>query len=119
MSLNQRTVGKLYWTIGEVAAELGVNTSVLRYWEKEFGSLRPRRGGRGDRLYTREDIDRVKRIHHLLKEQGFTIQGAREHLRRKDVPVDEAQALHTELRDRLIHLREQLHRLREDLRSGQ
>ena len=81
MPYKERPVEKLYFTIGEVADTVGVNTSVIRYWEKEFGNLRPRRDSRGDRSYTQDDIRKVKLIQYLLKERGFTIQGAREHLR--------------------------------------
>ena len=81
MPLKQKSVEKLYWSIGEVAGQLQVNTSVLRYWEKEFGVLRPRRDSKGDRSYTRDDIRKLQMIRYLLKDRGFTIQGAREHLR--------------------------------------
>src|SRR5689334_1497316 len=81
MPLKERTIERIYWTIGEVAEQLQVNTSLLRYWEKEFGALRPKRTGKGDRLYTKDDIAKVKEIQKLLKEQGFTIQGAKEQLR--------------------------------------
>ncbi len=81
MPYKERPIEKLYFSIGEVADAVGVNTSMIRYWEKEFGSLRPRRDSRGDRSYTQDDIRKVKLIQYLLKERGFTIQGAREHLR--------------------------------------
>lgn len=81
MPYKERSIEKLYFSIGEVADAVGVNTSVIRYWEKEFGNLRPRRDSRGDRSYTQDDIRKVKLIQYLLKERGFTIQGAREHLR--------------------------------------
>lgn len=81
MPLKEKTIERMYWTIGEVAGELGVNPSLLRYWEKEFGSLRPKRTNRGDRLYTREDIGQLQRIQHLVKEKGFTLHGAKGELR--------------------------------------
>lgn len=99
MSLKEKTIDRMYWSIGEVAEELGVNPSLLRYWEKEFGSLRPKRTNKGDRLYTRQDIDQLREIQHLVKEKGFTLQGAKHQLRRNNmgpqttqlpaVPVDE------------------------------
>lgn len=82
MPLKDRTIERIYWTIGETADQLGVNTSLLRYWEKEFGTLRPKRTTKGDRLYTKEDIARIREIRSLLKEQGFTIQGAKDQLKR-------------------------------------
>ena len=81
MPLKEKTIERIYWTIGEVAEQLGVNTSLLRYWEKEFGVLRPKRTGKGDRLYTKDDIAKIKEIQVLLKEKGFTIQGAKDQLR--------------------------------------
>ena len=104
MPYKERTIGKLYWTIGEVAAELAVNTSLIRYWEKEFGTLRPRRNGKGDRLYTQRDIDQLRRIHHLVKEQGFTLNGAKERMR----DTAERQDPRSEVRERLVKVRHAL-----------
>ena len=81
MPLKEKTIERIYWTIGEVAEQLGVNTSLLRYWEKEFGVLRPKRTGKGDRLYTKDDIAKIREIQTLLKERGVTIVGAKEQLR--------------------------------------
>jgi DNA-binding transcriptional MerR regulator len=111
MPLKEKTIGKLYWTIGEVAEQLGVNTSMLRYWEKEFGALRPKRTNKGDRLYTQDDIQLVRSIHELLKDRGFTIQGAKEHLRGAKGKVD----AHTEVRERLLRIRAELLQLRAQL----
>jgi DNA-binding transcriptional MerR regulator len=57
---------------------------LIRYWEKEFGTLRPKRTGKGDRLVHKKDIEQLQRIQHLVKEKGFTLQGAREQLRKVD-----------------------------------
>lgn len=111
MPLKEKTIGRLYWTIGEVAEQLGVNTSMLRYWEKEFGTLRPKRTNKGDRLYTQDDIELVREIHTLLKDRGFTIQGAKEHLRGSK---NKAEATN-EVRDRLLRIRTELIQLREML----
>lgn len=118
MPYKERTVEKLYWSIGEVAGELEVNTSLIRYWEKEFGMIRPKRTGRGDRLYTRKEIDLLKRIKHLVKEQGFTLQGAREQLRKRNgaLPEEPASASAAadgteELRDKLLGIRSELVKL--------
>jgi DNA-binding transcriptional MerR regulator len=107
MPYKEKTVERLYWSIGEVAEEMGVNTSLIRHWEKEFGMIRPKRTGRGDRQYTRRDIDLLKRIQELVKEQGYTLQGARELLRRSE-PAAQPFDPHQELRKRLHHLRDQL-----------
>jgi DNA-binding transcriptional MerR regulator len=105
MPYKEKTIEKLFWSIGEVAEELGVNTSLIRYWEKEFGTIKPKRTGRGDRLYTNKDIDLLRRIHHLVKDRGFTLQGAREALRRSEpLPQDRIEVV----RSTLLHVREQL-----------
>lgn len=108
MPLKEKTIGKLYWTIGEVAEQLDVNTSMLRYWEKEFGMLRPKRTNKGDRLYTQDDIRIVRTIHELLKDRGFTIQGAKDHLRGAVKQVDAT----TDVRERLLRIRSELLALR-------
>jgi len=105
MPYKEKTIEKLFWSIGEVAEELGVNTSLIRYWEKEFGTIKPKRTGRGDRLYTSKDIDLLRRIHHLVKDRGFTLQGAREALRRSEPPPQDRIEV---VRSTLLHVREQL-----------
>lgn len=106
MPYKERSVEKLYWTIGEVAGQLGVNTSLIRYWEKEFGSLRPKRSGKGDRLFTKKEIEQLQRIQHLVKEKGFTLQGAKEQLR-NEPEAEQTPALDVAaLKDRLLRVRQ-------------
>jgi DNA-binding transcriptional MerR regulator len=76
-------ITKLYYTIGEVARQVDEEPHVLRYWETEFGSLRPRKNRAGKRVYTQNDIDTVFRIRHLLRDEKYTIDGARQALRRE------------------------------------
>lgn len=71
---------KLYYSIGEVAEIFGVAPSLIRYWEAEFPSLRPAKNNRGERKYTPKDIETIKSIYHLLKEKGFTIEGAKKEI---------------------------------------
>jgi DNA-binding transcriptional MerR regulator len=71
---------KLYFKIGEVSELLGVEPSVLRYWETEFSILQPKKSGTGHRLYRRKDVELLLRIKHLLKEKRYTIEGARQTL---------------------------------------
>ncbi len=111
MPYKERPVGKIFWSIGEVADQLQVGTSVLRHWEKEFGMLRPRRDGKGDRLFTEADIRKVRMIHYLLKHRRFTIEGAREQLR-LDPEGTERMA---ELRERLLRVRDLLVRVGDGL----
>ena len=72
---------KLYYSISEVARMFDVNESLLRFWEKEFPQLRPKKGGRGIRQYRKEDIETVKLIYHLVKERGMTLPGARQRMK--------------------------------------
>ena len=95
---------KLYYSISEVAAMFDVNESLLRFWEKEFPQLNPKKGGRGIRQYRREDIETVKLIYHLVKERGMTLPGARQ--RMKD--NKEATMRNFEIVDRLKAIREEL-----------
>lgn len=78
-------MGKLYYTIGEAAAMLGVRTSVLRFWESEFDCLRPVKTSSGARNYTEHDIELLRRIHYLTRECGYTLEGAREQMRTRPV----------------------------------
>jgi DNA-binding transcriptional MerR regulator len=77
MPVKQYEMTKLFFSIREVSTMLDVNHSVLRFWEKEFEMLRPRKSKRGDRHYSKEDIELLKMIHHLTKVKGYTIEGAR------------------------------------------
>jgi DNA-binding transcriptional MerR regulator len=71
---------KLYYSIGEVARMFNVNASLIRFWEKEFSILKPQKNKKGNRLFTSRDIENFRLIYHLVKEKGYTIQGAREYL---------------------------------------
>ena len=73
---------KLYYSIGEAAEILNVNTSLIRFWEKEFPILKPKKNKKGNRQFTKDDIDNLKMIYHLVKERGFTLQGAKEKLKK-------------------------------------
>ncbi|MGL5892436.1 MAG: MerR family transcriptional regulator [Bacteroidia bacterium] len=72
---------KLYYTIGEVAKMFDVNTSLIRFWEKEFDIIQPKKNKKGNRLFTQDDVNNFRVIYHLVKERGYTLQGAREKLR--------------------------------------
>lgn len=72
---------KRYYAIGEVAKAFGVNTSLIRFWEKEFDALKPKKNAKGNRKFTPEDIKNLKLIYHLVKERGFTLEGAKIHLK--------------------------------------
>lgn len=72
---------KRYYGIGEVAKAFHVNTSLIRFWEKEFEALTPKKNAKGNRKFTPEDIKTLELIFHLVKERGFTLEGAKIHLK--------------------------------------
>ena len=72
---------KRYYSIGEVAEAFKVNTSLIRFWEKEFDVIKPKKNAKGNRKFTPEDIKNLSLIYHLVKERGFTLEGAKTHLK--------------------------------------
>ncbi|CEN48946.1 MerR family transcriptional regulator [Capnocytophaga canimorsus] len=72
---------KRYYTIGEVAKAFGVNTSLIRFWEKEFEIINPKKNAKGSRKFSKEDVNTLELIYHLVKERGFTLEGARQKLK--------------------------------------
>ncbi|MFN8863058.1 MAG: MerR family transcriptional regulator, partial [Flavobacteriales bacterium] len=74
-----------YYSIGEVADMFEVNSSLIRFWEKEFPQLQPRKNNRGNRVYNKKDIELFRKIHHLVKEKGYTLEGAKNALRKRQV----------------------------------
>lgn len=77
---------KLYFRIGEVASLVGVEPHVLRYWEREFRSIRPTKSAKGQRVYSRRDVENLMRVRDLLYSEGFTIAGAKRKLQRGPAP---------------------------------
>lgn len=72
---------KRYYSMGEVAIAFGVNQSLIRFWDKEFDILKPKKNAKGNRLFTPEDVKNLQLIYHLVKERGFTLEGAKTHLK--------------------------------------
>jgi DNA-binding transcriptional MerR regulator len=102
---------KLYYSIGEVARMFDVNSSLIRFWEKEFEVLAPQKNTRGKRLYTVKDIENLKLVYHLVKEKGYTLQGAKEFIKNKKEDVETDLELLTtlkEVRSFLLKLKEEL-----------
>jgi DNA-binding transcriptional MerR regulator len=103
--------GKLYYGIKEVAEMFKINASKLRFYEKEFPTLQPKKNRSGDRVYTQADIDHLKEIFELTQEKGFTLPGAREYLKKRDTArrenarmiakLEELKNFMTKLRDSL------------------
>jgi DNA-binding transcriptional MerR regulator len=81
MPQKEKETGKIYFSIGEVAGIFGVNTSLIRFWEKEFEIIKPHKNKKGNRQFTQADIDHFHIIYHLVKERGYTLQGAKEKLK--------------------------------------
>lgn len=94
-------IKKLYYSIGEVSDMTELEQHVLRYWESEFEQLKPRKNRAGRRIYTEEDIAMVRRVHHLLKDEKYTIEGAKQVLEREAELGDEEKTL----KDELIEMR--------------
>ena len=106
MGLKQNKNLKLYFSIREVAARFGLNESTLRYWEKEFDELAPRKTPGGTRYYTEQDIELIGLIHYLLKERGMTVAGARRKLKdNKETTINQT------IRAELVALRDAIDRL--------
>ena len=102
---------KRYYSIGEVAKAFNVNTSLIRFWEKEFDVLKPKKNAKGNRKFTPEDIKNLKFIYHLVKERGFTLEGAKIHLKE-----EKKEALSNfEIINKLENIKHQLIKIKEHL----
>lgn len=102
---------KPYYSISETAQMFNVNTSLLRYWEKEFTQIKPYKNKKGDRYFTPKDIEIIQIIYNLTKIQGYTLQGAKDELKRAyGKHASQAQAVTTlrEIREKLIAIRDSL-----------
>ncbi|MBQ7553764.1 MAG: MerR family transcriptional regulator [Bacteroidaceae bacterium] len=111
--LNKENDLKMFYSISEVAEMFNVNESTLRFWEKEFPALAPKKAGRGIRQYQQKDIDLIKLIHHLVKEEGMTIPGARQRLHVNKDNTDKK----VEVLERLKRIRQELAGMRDALDS--
>ncbi|PNQ73852.1 transcriptional regulator [Hanstruepera neustonica] len=102
---------KRYYGIGEVAKAFDVNTSLIRFWEKEFDVLKPKKNAKGNRKFTPDDIKNLKLIYHLVKERGFTLEGAKIHLKEEKQQTLSTFDIIIKLEDvkaQLIKIKEQL-----------
>jgi DNA-binding transcriptional MerR regulator len=107
-------ISKLYYTISEVAATVDEEAHVLRYWETEFKQLRPKKNKAGKRIYTRTDIDIVFRIRHLLRDDKFTLEGARQALAAKSSVTSNSGEMTGDLANVRSLLSQMLDRVKED-----
>lgn len=111
MALKKDKNLKLYYSIGEVASMFGVTETLLRFWEKEFPTIKPKKAGRGIRQYSQSDIDEIRKVHHLVKDKGMTLDGARNVIKRnKNVPNINAEVI-----SRLRAIRDELQEIGKEL----
>jgi DNA-binding transcriptional MerR regulator len=110
---------QLYFRIGEVAELVGVEPHVLRYWEREFRSIRPAKSAKGQRVYSRRDVESLMRVRELLYVEGFTIAGARKKLQRSGAEPrdanDAASAGASRTREQLLAIRAEVEAFLEEL----
>lgn len=106
---------KMYYKIGEIAKAFDVKTSLIRYWEKEFRTLHPKKNKNGSRLFTQKDVASLRHIYHLVKEKGFTLDGAKQKLKderrlgAEEVPVNQVVISRLEkIKSELLQIKEQL-----------
>lgn len=102
---------KRYYGIGEVAKAFDVNTSLIRFWEKEFDALKPKKNAKGNRKFTPQDIKNLQLIFHLVKERGFTLEGAKIHLKENKQKTLE----NFEIIEKLEHIKAELIKIKEQL----
>src|SRR5579862_205822 len=111
MPYKEHEISKMYYTMGEVAAIFDVNQSLIRFYEKEFDVLQPKKNKKGNRYFTPEDIENLKIIFHLIKDKGYTLNGAKEHLKNNiDNTKDSQRVINSleNLKKFLLEVRDQL-----------
>jgi len=111
MLKQNRQIEKVYYPIGEVATMFGVTTSLIRYWETEFDIIKPFRNKKGNRLFSKKDVDNFHIIYHLVKERGFTLQGAKDKLKdNKQDTFDTVEVVKSlqQIRNFLVEIKENL-----------
>ncbi len=107
-------MAKLYYSIAEVSEMFKVNASLLRFWEKEFDTISPRKNEKGTRFYTEDDINAIKTIYHLLRVQGLKLEGAKKKLKDNKDSVVKNQEIYERLcfvRKELVEIRSELNRI--------
>ena len=111
MPYKEKQIEKLFYPIGEVAQMFEVSVSSIRYWEKEFDILKPKKNKKGNRMFTKKDVDNLRIIYHLTKERGFTLEGAKKKLREnKTDTIDNVEIINhlKSIRQFLVEFREEL-----------
>ena len=111
MAYKEKEIEKIYYSIGEVAEQFNVAPSLIRFWESEFELIQPKKNRKGNRQFTKEDIENVRTIYHLVKQKGFTLQGAKEMLRNDTSAVKDKMEIYDSLkkiRQFLVEVRDKL-----------
>lgn len=111
MPYKEKEIEKLFYSIGNVAKMFDVSVSSIRYWEKEFDILKPKKNKKGNRMFTKKDVDNLRIIYHLTKERGFTLEGAKKKLREnKADTIDNVEIINhlKNIRQFLVEFREEL-----------
>ncbi len=111
MPYKETKVEKLYYSIGEVAKIFNVNTSLIRFWEKEFDIIKPKKNKKGNRFFTKQDIDNFHLIYHLVKEKGMTLIGAKKKLKdNKEDTLNNFEVIKSlsEIKNLLLEIKESL-----------
>ena len=103
---------KLYYSIGEVAQMFDVNTSLIRFWEKEFPSIKPKKNKKGNRLFSPKSVLEIQNIYQLVKVDGHTLEGAKKALKSGDVEITQPDFDKDELIKKLEEIKEKLKALR-------
>jgi DNA-binding transcriptional MerR regulator len=113
MPYRKPKIEKIFYSIGEVAEMVGENQSLIRYWENQFDALKPQKNKKGTRLFSKEDIETVKLIHHLVKVRGLTLKGAQQKLKdNREETIN-----NYEIVQRLNDVRQQLIEIRDELQD--
>ncbi len=102
---------KRYYRIGEIAKAFDVNASLIRFWDKEFDIIQPKKNAKGNRMFTSDDVKHLQMIYHLVKEKGFTLDGARKKLKQNPQKIKENHSIIARLeaiKDELIQIKNQL-----------
>jgi DNA-binding transcriptional MerR regulator len=111
MPYKEKEIEKLFYPIGDVAKMFDVSVSSIRYWEKKFDILKPKKNKKGNRMFTKKDVDNLRIIYHLTKERGFTLEGAKKKLREnKADTIDNVEIINhlKNIRQFLVEFREEL-----------
>lgn len=107
--IDEAKLTKLYYSIGEVADLFDISTSLIRYWESEFSILKPHKNSKGDRRFTKENIKQLALVYHLVKERGFTLDGAKQEVKAEKKRIEYIE----NIKNKLVMLKNKLQDIRD------